>query len=244
MKIFISGGCKNGKSFYAQLLSEAQSRVNFSESPASEGNSASKLSSAELLTDTEFSKESKLLKEDNLLSKDELPTETNGPLFYVATMRPVDDEDRERILRHIRERDGFNFLTREVPENILSLLEEDSAASFLIDSTTALLANEMFPLNSNPNFSAAEKISGEFEVLLSHLKNVVVVSDYIYSDVFYDSFTEEYRKGLALIDKACAKHCDVVLEIVYGSIVVHKGKELVAGKISKDGWLDRIEKIL
>ena len=59
MDIFISGGCKNGKSYYAQELARA------------------------------------------------MAMEKKVPLYYLATMDAVDEEDEERILRHRREREGW-----------------------------------------------------------------------------------------------------------------------------------------
>ena len=37
----------------------------------------------------------------------------DGPLYYVATMVPRDDEDRRRISRHIQDRSGMGFRTME-----------------------------------------------------------------------------------------------------------------------------------
>lgn len=37
----------------------------------------------------------------------------NGPLYYIATMEPCDEEDLARILRHRREREGWGFETLE-----------------------------------------------------------------------------------------------------------------------------------
>ena len=54
MNVFISGGCKNGKSYYAQEVAR------------------------------------------------DMANEKNVPLYYLATMIPVDDEDRARIKRHVR----------------------------------------------------------------------------------------------------------------------------------------------
>ena len=54
--------------------------------------------------------------------------------------------------------------------------------------------------------------------------NIVLVSDYIYSDAArYDETTEVYRKALAAIDRKLAAISDVVLELTAGNIIVHKG---------------------
>jgi len=50
------------------------------------------------------------------------------------------------------------------------------------------------------------------------------VSDYIYSDAMrYDPLTVSYQKALAEIDRAAAGICDVVLEVAFTHIMVHKG---------------------
>jgi adenosylcobinamide kinase/adenosylcobinamide-phosphate guanylyltransferase len=176
VRIFISGGCKNGKSRYAQRLAKAQ--------------------------------------------------ETDS-LYYIATMKPVDSEDRQRIERHRRERDGLGFTTVEQPNNIENVLSKcGKSGSFLLDSLTALLANEMFMSRGGVNERAHEKIIRALSEITSNVKNIVIVSDYIYSDAFlYDALTERYRKSLAEIDRAAANYCDVVLEASYANLIVHKGRE-------------------
>ncbi|MCL2126622.1 MAG: bifunctional adenosylcobinamide kinase/adenosylcobinamide-phosphate guanylyltransferase [Treponema sp.] len=174
MRIFISGGCKNGKSHYAQRLAKIQQ---------------------------------------------------TGALYYIATMQPADGEDDERIARHRRERSGWGFTTVEQPAGIDAVLQKcDCGGSFLLDSLTALLANEMFLPGMRVNEQAAEKITGELLRVLNGIENIVVVSDYIYSDAaIFDPLTKKYRKSLAHIDRTAAGVCDAVLEIAYGRAIIHKG---------------------
>lgn len=154
----------------------------------------------------------------------------NGKLYYIATMIPYDDEDRERIQRHIENRAGMGFETIEAGRNIQSVFDKaDEKGTFLIDSTTALLLNEMYPDSnydrSDPN-AAARCIAGLLEIA-DRAGNAVFVSDYIYSDAArYDEFTENYRKDLASIDRAMAEKCDVVIEACAGNLIIHKGKEI------------------
>jgi adenosyl cobinamide kinase/adenosyl cobinamide phosphate guanylyltransferase len=61
-------------------------------------------------------------------------------------MLAFDDEDRARVERHIKERAGLGFETIEQPRNISAcLVREGPDGTFLIDSVTALVLNEMFP---------------------------------------------------------------------------------------------------
>lgn len=174
MNIFISGGCKNGKSYYAQCLAKEQS----SES---------------------------------------------APLYYIATMDPADEEDQARILRHQQERDGWGFTTLE-KSRAIGAMDADFSGSFLLDSVTALLSNEMFRKDGTVDRTAYLRIAEELEQLADKSGNIVFVSDYIYSDAMkYEELTELYRKGLAWIDGALARKCDVVIEVSYGNIQLLKG---------------------
>lgn len=173
MSTFISGGCKNGKSYFAQRLAKA----------------------------------------------------SGTPLYYIATMIPHDAEDDARILRHRDERDGWGFETIECGADILSCLDTaDPNGSFLLDSVTALLSNEMFAADGiHPE--AASKIANELSEFVRRAPNTVLVSDFIYSDAAqYDEWTETYRRGLAQIDRTLARECDTVIEVVNGQIICYKGE--------------------
>ena len=245
MNIFISGGAKNGKSYYAQKRAK------------------------------------------------ELAEETGLPLYYIATMVPSDDEDRERIKRHLRERDGWGFITIEKPMGLCEIFDEDYLARtdgnsicesgnskvvgadksgvFLVDSVTAILANSMFDANDDYAFNenAAKDVAGDLTRFALTAKNAVFVSDFIYNDPassmhhnLYNTahaalassshvsmhnmqytnyadhhlsylepaagsrdYTEEYRRGLAYVDRSLAKICDEVIEISAGIPTFHKSSK-------------------
>ncbi len=173
MNVFISGGCKNGKSMYAQNIAK------------------------------------------------QMAQESGRELYYVATMIPVDDEDRARIRRHLEERNGWGFKTLEQGRDICGALtaDVDAKGAFLLDSVTALLSNEMFRPDGTCDFNAGERLERELEEFARRTGNTVFVSDYIYSDaVNFDEYTEGYRKALAGIDRKLASVCDQVIEVSYGMI--------------------------
>lgn len=178
MRVLISGGSKNGKSFFAQEIAKKMERK-------------------------------------------------EGKLYYLATMVPKDMEDNNRIVKHKLERAGWGFETIEINCDIYKSIEKyDRWGSYLLDSTTALLANEMFK-NENICLNAAEKVANELLMLLDEIESIVIVSDFIYSDAHvYDELTEEYRKGLAYIDRALASKCDIVIEACFGNFMYYKGREL------------------
>lgn len=182
MNIFISGGCKNGKSHYAQEISKQMSE------------------------------------------------EQGVPLYYIATMEPTDEEDLARIARHRRERAGWGFETIECAHHIEDVLEKaDPKGAFLLDSVTALLANEMFaskePESDNGLDTGAHiRVAEELVRLAEKTGNMVFVSDFIYAGGYdYDELTKGYMEGLAYIDRALAKVCGQVIEFAYGQKIYYKG---------------------
>ncbi len=145
------------------------------------------------------------------------------PLYYVATMISTDEEDDLRIERHIKDREGLAFTTVEQGTDICAILKKaDQDGVFLLDSVTALLANEMF--GNGFDAAAGERCAEELVKLAKATGNTIFVSDYIYSEAaHFDEYTECYRSGLALCDKRLAKICDMVVEVTFGGLIIHKG---------------------
>ena len=151
-----------------------------------------------------------------------------GKHYYVATMISTGAEDDDRIRRHIEDRDGMGFETVECFRNILDCLKvADKDGVFLVDSVTAMVQNALFPVEKNyeMDLEAAKRCGDELVEFAKHVRHVVYVSDYIYSDAErYSESTEAYRKSLADIDRRLAKICDTVVEVSAGQYWIHKGE--------------------
>lgn len=150
-----------------------------------------------------------------------------GKHYYVATMIPVDEEDEERIRRHVADREGMGFETLECGRDILSCLEKaDKNGTFLVDSATALLQNAIFPPEKNYEMDpeAANRCADELVEFVTSVRHAVVVSDYIYSDAqTFDAGTQAYCRCLAELDRRLARVCDTVVEACAGQFLVYKG---------------------
>ena len=155
---------------------------------------------------------------------------SNGKHYYLATMIPADGEDHARIRRHLESRAGMGFETIEQGRNLLECLDlADPHASYLLDSTTALLLNEIYTDHTTwkPDADAPARVAREVVSFCQRVDNIVVVSDAIYSDAQrYDAETELYRRGLAQIDRAVAEIADTVIEASAGQFIVYKGELL------------------
>ena len=150
--------------------------------------------------------------------------------LYLATMKPCDDEDAERILKHKKDRAGLSFKTFECACDISScekkIFELCSRPSLLLDSLTSLLSNEMFR-DGKIVHRAGEKILLEIKNLSKALDNLVLVSDSIFSDAIqYEELTEEYRRELAFLENEIGCFADVVIKMECGQPFFVKGKKL------------------
>ena len=147
--------------------------------------------------------------------------------YYFATMIPTDGEDHARIRKHVADRNGMGFETIECGRSVRSVLAKlEPESAVLFDSVTALLTNEMFrPENSyEADPDAGTRCIGDLCALADNVKDLILVSDYIFSDAErYDVVTELYRRSLADIDRALCERADTVLELCAGNIIIHKG---------------------
>lgn len=119
----------------------------------------------------------------------------------------------------------MGFVTLECPARIAATTAlYPNNSSLLLDSVTALLGNEMFSQAGVFDPDAPQRVAGELGRLIRFFPNLVLVSDYIYGDGRqYDDMTEQYRRGLALLDRRCAALCDSVIEVSGGIPIIHKG---------------------
>ncbi len=147
-----------------------------------------------------------------------------GPMIYWATMIPTDNEDLSRIENHLQERAGWGFETLECPRNVLSAKGKFAPEStILFDSTTAILANEMFA-GGEQDLGAGERTGADLLALSKLCRHFILVGDDLFRDgQTYGDLTEEYLQGLAHIARQAAAEFDVVCEVTAGLPKLWKG---------------------
>ena len=148
-----------------------------------------------------------------------------APHYYLATLRPTDEEDRAIVRRHLQERDSWGFETIECESGILSALElAPENGTFLLDSVTALLANEMFRADGSVDLSAGERLASDLVRFAALAKNVVFVADFVFPDGRgYGELTEQYKKALGHVGVALAGVCENVAELTASIPLWYKG---------------------
>jgi len=149
--------------------------------------------------------------------------------YYVATMIPTDSESDRAIIRsHLDRRAGMGFETIECGKNILSCLDTaDKSGTFMVDAVTTLLTNAIFPAEKNyeTDETGAIQCCEDLLTFIQSVKNAVIVSDDLFRDaVRYDPDTDAFRRHLGAIHCKLAAACDIVMEMTFGNLIIHKGE--------------------
>lgn len=153
----------------------------------------------------------------------------DGVHYYVATLQNSGNAaDSATVASHLRRREGMGFETIEQGRNILDCLRSaDPEGTFLLDSVTTLLTNEIFPPERDyqTDEDGARRCCRELVELTNRVKHIVIVSDDLSRDaIHYDPATEAFRRHLGAIHCRLARECDVVMEMAFGNLTIHKGE--------------------
>ena len=152
-----------------------------------------------------------------------------GVHYYVATMENTGTEaDKATVASHLRRREGMDFVTVEQGRHILDCLNRvDPKGTFLVDSVTTLVTNELYPPEKNYETyeEGAVRCGKELLEFIRRVNHAVVVSDDLSRDAIrFDPATEAFRRHLGRIHRELARECDVVMEMAFGNLMIHKGE--------------------
>lgn len=142
--------------------------------------------------------------------------------YYIATMKIFGEEERQKVSRHQKLREGKGFTVIERPESVGLAASEISGkkVAVLLECMSNLAANEMFSDSGGAQKSADEtaaKIVNDVLELEKAADFLVVVSNSVFQDGnAYDESTMQYIEALGKINCRLAEHASEVIEIVAG----------------------------
>lgn len=135
-----------------------------------------------------------------------------GRRIYLATMRPWDEECRNRIARHRRLRQGKGFETVERYTDLAGA-EIPPGANVLLECMSNLTANELY----DPKGGGEEAVLRGVEALLDRCGHLTVVTNDVSSGgAACGEDVLPYLRSLARINRRLAARADAVAEIVCG----------------------------
>ena len=147
-----------------------------------------------------------------------------GPLYYIATMEPMDKECDHRIGRHRRLRAEKGFMTIERFTDLAGLFLPDFG-TVLLECLCNLTANEMFsPRGAGEK--AVEAVLDGVDRLEQQCRELIVVTNDVGSGGgAYEPLTTAYVENLGKINCALAARFDCVVELVCGIPLLRKGAQ-------------------
>lgn len=135
--------------------------------------------------------------------------------YYIATMRPWDEECVKKIEKHRQMRADKHFETLECYED-LHLVKIEPESVVLLECMSNLVANEYYRQDMNCN-EVVERITAGIIHLQKQTKTLMIVTNEVFSDGgIYGEETRAYIEILGDVNKTLAKMADRVTEVVYG----------------------------
>ena len=135
--------------------------------------------------------------------------ETQGPRVYIATMVSQNEENRQRIEKHRRQRAGLDFATVEEPWQVSAVPVPEGVSN--------LLANLVFSANGT-----REQALAEIRRLADRCGQLVLVTITGLDADGYDGETAAYIRDLDWLNDRLAQMADQVIEMRDGEPVRRK----------------------
>ena len=148
------------------------------------------------------------------------------PLYYIAAMRPYDDECLKKIARHRELRKDKGFLTIERYTGVDTLELPEKGGTALLECLCNLTANEMYIQPDAPVDPVVTVVAG-VENLRRQTDTLIVITNDVGSDnEEYSDETRRYIRALGTINAQVATMADRVYEMVAGIPLPLKGEGL------------------
>lgn len=146
-----------------------------------------------------------------------------GPRYYIATMRPYDEECLVKIARHQQQRRDIGFETIEKDADLEDLILP-ARGTALLECMCNLTANEMFDAEGNQR-DVFHKILHAVEKLAAQCDNLIVVTNEVGAELGdFGEGTRAYIDTLGRLNRALTERFDCAAELVCGIPLVFKGE--------------------
>lgn len=148
---------------------------------------------------------------------EQLISKTTGARYYIATMRPCNEDNHRRIEKHRAQRQGLGFDTLECPYQTGTVSVSPDGV-VLLEDVSNLLANAMFEKGRS-----SDSVFRDICVLADRCRILVVVTITGLNDDGYDEETAAYINGLNEINQKLFDKASVAISMQDGTPVYQKG---------------------
>lgn len=159
---------------------------------------------------------------------EELLAKCDGNKYYIATMCVKTDEDKARVEKCRKRREGMDFVTIEQSVAIVGAIDKikwmdsllgtgDGTKSALIEDIPKLVYNEMFPDGEEPllHKEVENKILFGLAFLKEFFENIIIVSDEAvklsdFDNTKSDKDVAEYTEAMKEVNAALKVYAETV----------------------------------
>ena len=132
---------------------------------------------------------------------------TDGPRLYIATLQPVNEENRARIQKHRLQRAGLRFSTLELPDHVGDA-PVPAGGVVLLEDLSNLLANILFGRSGRP-----EEALDQIRQLRAKSRLLVVVTISGLAEEGYEGETAGYIRALNRLNADLLAEADAAAEL-------------------------------
>ena len=148
-------------------------------------------------------------------------------VYYLATMKVMDEAGRERVVKHRKQREGKGFITIEKEKDISGIWEEfdlPEKSTVLLECVANLVSNEMF---DNPLFdtegtdkktfcdSLVMKLAKDIKDVSERTANLLIVTNEYDKDCEgYDDATRLYVNTIHRVNEEIKKFTDKTFDLL------------------------------
>ena len=152
---------------------------------------------------------------------EELAVRLGDKKLYIATMKPYDQECVSRIEKHQLMRLDKGFDNLELHNDLETYVFSETYDLILLECLSNLLANEMYASDKKEVVSA---ILDGIKNICQNSRHAIIVSNEIFSyGDDYSAETLNYIDHLGKLNAGIAKMADMVIEVVAGLPIYHRG---------------------
>ena len=146
------------------------------------------------------------------------------PLYYLATMKVMDEVGRERVKKHRRQREGAGFITLEIPvdiQNFPDTVTDAAGSAVVLECVSNLVGNLMYD-DPHMSYKCRQGSAGEgvliddavsrITTLAGRVGHLIVVStDYDHSEE-EDSDTALYIRLIDAVNNELCRSADMIYD--------------------------------
>lgn len=147
------------------------------------------------------------------LYAEEIAVQSGQVRIYIATMVPHTEENKQRIAKHIKQREGKGFVTLEQPTD-LAKAEISADSVVLLEDVSNLLGNEMFVNGRNE-----QDVLDDILSLALNCKKLICVSISGLKAEGYDEETAKYINSLNRLNSLIEQRAAAVVNMHNGVAV-------------------------